>query len=80
MSLNKPRAEILILFKIVAPRRSPKTGVLDMASSESPPCGEQEGGAYNDHFACTCYHSLFVVNQFGDVERCAEAGQPVWCR
>ena len=30
-----------------------------------------EGSAYNGHFACTCYHPLFVFNQFGDVERCA---------
>jgi hypothetical protein len=26
---------------------------------------------YNGHFACTCYHPLFVFNQFGDLERCA---------
>jgi len=42
-----------------------------MDSSESPTYGEQEGGAYNGHFGCTCYHPLFVFNQFGDVERCA---------
>jgi hypothetical protein len=52
-------------------RRSPKTIVLDMDSGESPTYGEQEGSAYNGHFACTCYHPLFVFNQFGDVERCA---------
>jgi hypothetical protein len=52
-------------------RRLPKTVVLDMDSSESPTYGEQEGSAYNGHFACTCYHPLFVFNQFGDVERCA---------
>ncbi len=23
------------------------------------------------HFGCTCYHPLFVFNQFGDLERCA---------
>jgi hypothetical protein len=51
-------------------RRKPKTIVLDMDSSESPTYGEQEGSAYNGHFACTCYHPLFVFNQFGDVERC----------
>ena len=51
-------------------RRAPKTIVLDMDSSESPTYGEQEGSAYNGHFACTCYHPLFVFNQFGDVERC----------
>ena len=45
--------------------------MLDMDSSESPTYGEQEGSAYNGHFACTCYHPLFVFNQFGDVERCA---------
>src|SRR5215213_7885532 len=52
-------------------RRRSKTIVLDMDSSESPTYGEQEGSAYNGHFACTCYHPLFVFNQFGDVERCA---------
>jgi hypothetical protein len=52
-------------------RRSPKTVVLDMDSSESPTYGEPEGSAYNGHFACTCYHPLFVFNQFGDVARCA---------
>jgi len=52
-------------------RRPPKTILLDMDSSESPTYGEQEGSAYNDHFGCTCYHPLFVFNQFGDVERCA---------
>ncbi len=52
-------------------RRSSKTIILDMDSSESPTYGEQEGSAYNGHFACTCYHPLFVFNQFGDVERCA---------
>jgi hypothetical protein len=52
-------------------RRSPKMIVLDMDSSESPTYGEQEGSAYNGHFGCTCYHPLFVFNQFGDLERCA---------
>ena len=32
--------------------------------------GEQEGSAWNGHFGCTCYHPLFVFNQFGDLERC----------
>ena len=52
-------------------RHPPKIIVLDMDSSESPTYGEQEGSAYNGHFGCTCYHPLFVFNQFGDVERCA---------
>src|ERR1051325_836340 len=52
-------------------RRGLETVILDMDSSESPTYGEQEGSAYNGHFGCTCYHPLFVFNQFGDVERCA---------
>jgi hypothetical protein len=51
-------------------RRRLKIVILDMDSSESPTYGEQEGSAYNGHFGCTCYHPLFVFNQFGDVERC----------
>src|SRR4051794_7909474 len=42
-----------------------------MDSSESPTHGAQEGSAWNGHFGCTCYHPLFVLNQFGDLERCA---------
>lgn len=42
--------------------------VLDLDSSVSETYGEQEGTAYNGHFACTCYHPLFCFNQFGDVE------------
>jgi hypothetical protein len=52
-------------------RRPVKAVVLDMDSSVSPTFGEQEGTAYNGHFGCTCYHPLFVFNQFGDLERCA---------
>ena len=48
----------------------PKAIVLDMDSSVSPTHGDQEGTAYNRHFACTCYHPLFVFNQLGDLERC----------
>jgi hypothetical protein len=52
-------------------RRPVKTIVLDIDSSVSPTHGKQEGTAYNGHFHCTCYHPLFVFNQFGDLERCA---------
>lgn len=52
-------------------RKPPKSLVLDMDSSISPTHGEQEGTAYNGHFGCTCYHPLFVFNQFGDLERCS---------
>ncbi len=51
-------------------RRSPDGIILDMDSSESPTHGQQEGSAWNGHFGCTCYHPLFVFNQFGDLERC----------
>src|ERR687885_1771132 len=52
-------------------RRPPDGVILDMDSSESPTHGQQEGSAWNGHFRCTCYHPLFVFNQFGDLERCA---------
>ena len=55
----------------VLARHRPKAIVLDMDSSVSPTHGDQEGTAYNGHFACTCYHPLFVFNQFGDLEMCA---------
>src|SRR5215218_5553753 len=51
-------------------RRPPDGLILDMDSSESPTHGEQEGSAYNGHFRCSCYHPLFLFNQFGDLERC----------
>ena len=52
-------------------RKPQTTVVLDMDSSVSETYGAQEGSAYNGHFGCTCYHPLFVFNQFGDLERCA---------
>ncbi len=42
--------------------------ILDLDSSESPTYGEQEGSAYNGHFAKTCYHPLFCFNHLGDLE------------
>jgi hypothetical protein len=50
-------------------RKPIKEIILDMDSSDSPTFGKQEGSAYNGHFGYTCYHPLFVFNQFGDVER-----------
>jgi hypothetical protein len=55
----------------VRKRRSTEEIVLDMDSSVSPTHGEQEQSVWNGHFGCTCYHPLFVFNQFGDLERCA---------
>jgi hypothetical protein len=43
----------------------------DMDSSVSPTHGEQENSVWNGHYECTCYHPLFVFNQYGDLERCA---------
>ena len=52
-------------------RRPPRGIVLDMDSSVSPTHGEQEHSVWNGHYDCTCYHPLFVFNQYGDLERCA---------
>ena len=49
-------------------RRPPREIILDMDSSVSETYGAQEGSAYNGHFGCTCYHPLFLFNQFGDLE------------
>lgn len=56
---------------LVHARRPPRGIVLDMDSSVSPTHGEQENSVWNGHYAYTCYHPLFVFNQFGDLERCA---------
>jgi len=50
--------------------RPPRGIVLDMDSRVSPTNGVQENSVWNGHYACTCYHPLFVFNQFGDLERC----------
>jgi hypothetical protein len=55
---------------LVHDRRPPRGIVLDMDSSVSPTHGEQEMSVWNGHYQCTCYHPLFVFNQFGDLERC----------
>ena len=53
-------------------RCPPKKIILDMDSSVSPTHGKvEDGSTYNGHFGCTCYHPLFLFNQFGDLERCA---------
>src|SRR5260370_35065843 len=57
-------------IELVHGRRPPRGIVLDMDSSVSPTHGEQEMSVWNGHYACTCYHPLFVFNQFGDLERC----------
>jgi len=37
----------------------------------SPTHGDQEETAWNKYFGCSCYHPLFVFNQFGMLEHCA---------
>jgi hypothetical protein len=49
----------------------PRGIVLEMDSSVSPTHGELENSVWNGHYECTCYHPLFVFNQFGDLERCS---------
>src|SRR5262245_4802718 len=44
--------------------RKLKKLILDMDSSVSETYGHQEGSAYNGYYACTCYHPLFLFNQF----------------
>lgn len=56
---------------LVHGRRPPRGIVLEMDLSVSPTHGEQEMSVWNGHYACTCYHPLFVFNQFGDLERYA---------
>src|SRR5260370_697301 len=56
---------------LVHGRRPPRGIVLDMDSSVSPTHGEQENSVWDGHYECTCYHPLFIFNQFGDLERCA---------
>src|SRR5215475_14337420 len=50
-------------------RRPSRAIVLDMDSSVSPTHGEQELSVWNGYYEYTCYHPLFVFNQFGDLER-----------
>lgn len=45
--------------------------LLDMDSSFSPTHVKREGTTYNGHFGRTCYHPLFLFNQFSDLEWCS---------
>jgi hypothetical protein len=49
-------------------RTSYRRVILDLDSSERPVHGEQEEASYNGHFGSTCYHPVFLFNQFGDCE------------
>jgi hypothetical protein len=55
-------------------KQSPKVITLGMDSSESPESqvhGGQEGAMWNGLFQFKCLHSIFVLNQYGDLECCA---------
>src|SRR5215831_17055758 len=67
---RRPRTSLL-LPTCLASGSTLCTAEGDMDSSVSPTHGEQENSVWNGHYACTCYHPLFVFNQFGDLERCA---------
>ena len=41
------------------------------SSRHSDSCDARKLGCWNGHYACTCYHPLFMFNRFGDLERCA---------
>jgi len=47
---------------LVGQRRPIRKLILDMDSSVSETYGDQERIAYNGHFACECYHPLFLFN------------------
>jgi len=49
-------------------RKSLRPLTLDLDSSVSETYDRQQGTAYNGHFACLCYHPLFLFNEFGDLE------------
>ena len=51
-------------------RATAENDVPEMDSNESPTYGEEEGSVCSGHFGCICYHTLFVFNELGDVERC----------
>jgi hypothetical protein len=39
-----------------------------MRPTRAVPNFRAENSVWNGHYACTCYHPLFVFNQFGDLE------------
>ena len=43
----------------------------EMVSHESVTYGEHEGSAYQGQFGDACYHPCGLLDQLGDVERCA---------
>jgi hypothetical protein len=50
---------------------TPVAFVGSVRAETAGPDHQQEMSVWNGHYACTCYHPLFVFNQFGDLERCA---------
>ncbi len=52
---------------LVHGRRPPRGIVLDMDLSVSPTTASRRWDVWNGHYARTCYHPLFVFNQFSDL-------------
>jgi hypothetical protein len=47
-------------------RKNKKRLIIDLDSTEDPAHGNQEGVAYNGHFAKNCFHPLFCFTSDGD--------------
>src|ERR1700694_1376110 len=56
---------------LASPLDAAQSPAANAQSGRTTTHGEQEMSVWNGHYACTCYHPLFVFNQFGDLERCA---------
>ena len=50
-------------------RKNKKRLIIDLDSTEDPAHGQQEGVAYNGHFAKNCFHPLFCFTSDGDCLR-----------
>jgi len=47
-------------------RKNKKRLIIDLDSTEDPAHGQQEGVAYNGHFAKNCFHPIFCFTSDGD--------------
>src|SRR3712207_7372230 len=61
---------MLFFLKIRRPPRSTLFPYTTLFRSYTHPRQFRKGSAKSDGHGCTCYHPLFVFNQFDDVERC----------
>jgi hypothetical protein len=54
-------------------------GGVQAGRSVSSTHGDSEGGAWDGHFDCSCFHPNFLFNQFGMLERWALRNGNVHC-